>query len=190
MVVFALVWASVAVPQSHANRTTGAKKTQKKSVAALQGDLGAIKKKKSVIRHELNQTKAAARVVKTDILIVDQRLDRLRSEVEDTERDLSISVSRQRELAKDVKEATAQVEVLRNRVRMRLKAIYLQGDQQVISALVGAKTVGELVSRASMMEAIAKQDRELFRDYETLSKRLKSKKLAQDAQVGQTRRLQ
>jgi murein DD-endopeptidase MepM/ murein hydrolase activator NlpD len=190
LVVFALVWASVAVPQSHSNRTTGAKKTQKKSVAALQGDLGAIRKKKSVIRRELNQTKAATRVVKTDILIVDQRLDRLRSEVEDTERDLSISVSRQRELAKDVKEATAQVEVLRNRVRMRLKAIYLQGDQQVISALVGAKTVGELVSRASMMEAIAKQDRELFRDYETLSKRLKSKKLAQDAQVVQTRRLQ
>jgi len=188
--VAGLLLAAMAVPQSHSQRSKPTKKTQKKSVTALRGDLGAIKQKKSVIRRELNQTKAAAKVVKTDILIVDQRLDRLRSEVEDTERDLSISVSRQRELQKDVKDATAQVEVLRSRVRGRLRAIYLQGDQQVISALVGAKTVGELVSRASMMEAIARQDRELFQEYETLTKRLKSKKQAQDAQVGQTRRLQ
>jgi hypothetical protein len=109
----------------------------KKSVKKLRGDLGKIRSKKSQLKRELRKTQVQAKAVKTDILVVDQRLDRLRSAVEDTERALNKSVARQRTLAEEVRDANARVESMRERVRQRLRAIYMQGDQQVISALVG-----------------------------------------------------
>jgi hypothetical protein len=193
LLVAGVLWGSVpADAQTQAKKTTRSTKSSlpKKSVKKLRGDLGQIRSKKSQIRRELRKTQVQAKAVKTDILVVDQRLDRLRSAVEDTERALNKSVARQRTLAEEVRDANARVESMRERVRQRLRAIYMQGDQQVISALVGAKTVGDLVSRASVMESIAKQDRALFQEYERLSRRLREKKSEQDAEVKQTKKLQ
>jgi hypothetical protein len=142
---------------------------------ALKPVLRDISAKKAKVAAELRQTKRKANAVVGDIRQVDARLGTLKAELDDTTDRLSSSQAEQHRLVVLLGKATVEREKKKEQVRRRLRAMYMQGNGTVLSVVVGAKSVGDLITRQSFLSSIATKDRELFDSYTRLQKDINDK---------------
>jgi murein DD-endopeptidase MepM/ murein hydrolase activator NlpD len=176
LVVFCLA-ASLTFGQGRAGRK------HPRSASQLRGALSGIKHQKAVIRHQLAQTKHQANVVQYDIHALDKNLVGLEASLDKTTSSLHSSRSEQVMLSGQLKEATARVVVVKEQVRRRLRYMYMHEGESVLTAFVGAKSVGEIASRKMVLQAIAEKDRSLFNEYRRLQARIDDRKHRQDQVV-------
>lgn len=155
----------------------------KKSVRQLRGDLASLRKKKEALRQELKTTKRAAKSVLSDIHQVDGELSDLVGKLQDTGARLDESKSRQKTVAVELDDASKKLAASKEQVRKRIKRMYMQGDSNLLSVLVGSGDVGEIASREFVMRRIAEQDRKVFENYLRLQEQVKTKKQQADSLV-------
>ena len=156
---------------------------------SLQKKLNTVRSKKDNLRRELQKVKKESVIVASDIKWVDTRLDQLENDLEKSTDDLAGSKERQARLAVEVVEAGKRLESRRAQVGMRLRKGYMKGQSSFLSVLVGTQTVGDLVSRKVLRDAITKRDHEVFEDFRILKAEMVVKKKQQDAEVARYVRL-
>src|SRR4051812_35853426 len=134
-------------------------KKPKKNVGQLRGDLARLRKRKAELRAELKTTKRAAKAVLADINQVDAELTDLEGKLQDTGERLGESKTEQKHVAVELDDASKKLAASKEQVRKRIKRMYMQGDSNLLSILVGTADVGEIASRQFVMQRIAEQDR-------------------------------
>ncbi len=171
------------VPSGSIAQSKRKPKGSKKSVGQLRSDLAKLQKRKAELRHELKTTKRAAKAVMADINQVDGELTDIEGKLQDTGVHLNESKSQQKTVAVELTGATQKLAESKEQVRKRIKRMYMQGDSNLLSVLVGAGDVGEIASRQFVMQRIAEQDKKVFLNYLTLRERVKTKKEQADELV-------
>ena len=177
--------------EAQTRKTSTKKKSSrsKKSPTQLRSDLSAIRTRKNQLKRELAKTRRATKAVQGDIYVLDARLERLEDDLDETTRDLGKSQRQQTELSDHLEKATTRVAEVKEQVRKRLRYMYVHQGGTVLSAFIGAKSVGDIASRKTLMTAIAKKDRQLFNDYRELQALIRDRKHRQDRLVTEIRGL-
>lgn len=178
------IFVAFAVPQN----THGGKKP-KKSETELRTDLNKVHSKRSAVAKELNKTRRAVRNVKGDINQIDNRLGQLEDDLEATTSRLHKGISEQARLGIELKTATKQLGDTREKLRKRLKWMYMHGDAATLSVLAESKNFGDFASRSYTIKRIAAADRRLFEDYKNLQASVARKKRRQDQLVVEVKSL-
>lgn len=157
------------------------KKTQK--VQSLKGNLAKVRAKQSAVRKALRETKKRVRVVKGDIRQVDERLVTVEDKLQKTSSSLSENRKTQAQLAVELKSNLADLEAKRLEARSRIRAMYINGNASLASALVGVKSLGDVASRKYLLQTIAERDKKLFDSVADLCERVERQKKQQDQVV-------
>ncbi len=170
----------VAFPQS---KKPGQPK--KPNIGALKGDLKDIRKKKQDAKGKLNVVRGKIRVVKGTLEEVNARIENIEIKLETTRERLASSKKEQTKLGEDLSIATHNLQLKTTEARHRIKVMRMRGEGSFASALVGAKSVGDLASRKFLYERIAAKDHKLFTDVRELKTAVATKKSRQDQLVKQ-----
>lgn len=169
----------VAQTRHHSKHTS----KPKKNVSQLRSDLSRLRKKKAALRKELRTTKRAASAVLSDIHEVDAQLGDLQGKLEETGNQLQDSKSRQVRVTVELADATKKLADDKEQVRRRIKRMYMQGDSNLLTALVGAGDVSEIESRQFVLQRIAEQDKKVFLEYQAQKETVRRKKSEADELV-------
>ena len=159
--------------------------TKPQDTKKLNQSLEEVEEKKDEVRRELNKVKSKANRVKRDIRAVDQDLTRVAGALIQTNNRLETSVERKEELEGELNIAEALMTDYRTRVENRLRQMYRQPDHSVLTLLVGAESVGDFAERKTLLERIAKRDRELFERMKALKAEIEQKKSEQERLIGE-----
>lgn len=166
------------------------KSRSKKSVSQLKRELAGVRRKREEVRKHLRTTKRVAKAVLADIHRVDGELVDLEGKLEATTQRLSTSRAQQKVVAGELRVATAKLDATREMVRKRIKRMYMQGDSNMLTVMVGDGDVGEIASRDFVFQRIAEQDKRVFQTYTELQSQVKSKKREADDLVHRVLALQ
>lgn len=149
----------------------------------LRQNLQQLRHRKAELQKELHENKLQSKAVLDDIHEVDLRLQGLEAQLDQTNAKLDDSQDEQRRLASDLMQATKDLDATREKVRARLRQLYMAGQGSVVSVLIGATTAGELASREYLVERIADADRRLFDHYREARANTAADKAMQDQVV-------
>ena len=106
LVCLALALSLAALGPADAQHRRRHAKNSTKKVGQLRQDLAVIRHKKANLRKQIRQTKHQANVVLADIGNVDNKLENIQGQLEDTKDRLSTSQSQQRRLGQELVVAT------------------------------------------------------------------------------------
>lgn len=155
----------------------------------LKGRLQAVRRKKEQLKRELRRARMAAVEVKEELHTVDNRLETLENDLETTTSKLADNQQEQRELGKQLDSTTLRRDQVREQVRKRIRITYLRGSGSIVSALIGSRSVTDLVSREQILQAVVRRDHRMFEEYRRLTEDIRQRKIRQDQLVGQIRSL-
>lgn len=161
----------------------GQAKKGTKSINDLKGNLRSIKQQKSHVVKQLQKTKGQVRKVKGDLAEVDNRLDQVQTALEQTTDKLQDGKREQKSLSERLIIATRELAETKEKVRQRLRWMYVHGEESHLALLVGSKSTGELATWKDLMERISSKDRQVFSDYRQLRDEVQNKKKRQDRLV-------
>jgi murein DD-endopeptidase MepM/ murein hydrolase activator NlpD len=150
------------------------------SVRTLRGSLSSIRTRKSEAARKLNQTKKQVKRVKGDLDEVDNRLDKVQTALEETSDRLTEGKKEQTSLGQRLGIAAKEFESTKDKVRKRIRWMYVHGEHSFVSVLIGTKTVGDLATQQYVLGRIAERDRKVFTDYLNLRNEIATKKNRQD----------
>ncbi|MBX3118123.1 MAG: peptidoglycan DD-metalloendopeptidase family protein [Fimbriimonadaceae bacterium] len=186
--VFALVGVLLAIAAAQ-QKPTPTKSTPSASEGELKNDLNRLENKRTEASRELNRTRKAVRAVRGDINQIDNRLGKLEDDLSYTVNSLNKGISEQARLKKELEQATVELGNTKEKLRSRLKWMYMHGDAAAVSVLAKAKNFGDFASRSYTIKRIAAADRRLFEDYKDLQASITKKKQRQDQLVVEVRDL-
>ncbi|HCM73958.1 MAG TPA: hypothetical protein DIS87_07460, partial [Armatimonadetes bacterium] len=153
------------------------------STTALKQDLKKVEAKKSEVRSRLLRKRKEAAKYSWEIRYADQWSDRMDDQLAKTANDLNRQVKRQATLELELRKANAELAKRREMVKVRLRAMFVNDDQNMISVIVGARDMGEIAERQGVMERIMAADRKLFKETLELQRKVQSMKKEQDEVV-------
>lgn len=153
------------------------------SAKSLADSLNQVEEKKDQVQRKIDRVNRDKKVVKRDIRAVDYQLTRVAGELDKAADMLDEATTRQEELANELTIAGELVAERKQLVQERLRTMYRQVDANALIVLVGAESVGDFAARKSLLEKIARRDRELFDDLLTLKEEIAGKKREQDELV-------
>lgn len=156
-----------------------------KSLNSLRGKLRHIERRKQEVRTQLRITKREAKNVVQDIKQVDSTLGDLEDSLGSTQERLAKSRARSAEVAQELDHATKTLATERKQIGNRLRAIYMQVNPTLVSALIGSKDVGDIASRQMLYERVSTKERALFDSYRSTLASVTSKKRESDQLVVQ-----
>ncbi len=151
----------------------------------LNDKLSDVKDKREEVRRELSKVNERRNRVKRDIRAVDEDLTRVERAIIQTTNKLEQSVDRRDQLVGELTVATELMADYKSRVEERLRQMYRQPDHSVLTLLVGADSVGDFAERKTLLERIAKHDRELFDGLKELKVDIEQKKGEQERLIGE-----
>ncbi|MCE9559146.1 MAG: peptidoglycan DD-metalloendopeptidase family protein [Armatimonadetes bacterium] len=155
----------------------------KGSVKQLKSRLGSVNQKKVAIKAAIKKTQRQAAAVISNIVEVDGQLNTIETKLDNTTQSLQKHKSDQATLASDLEKAAKLLEVKRVQAAKRMREIFKQGDSANILDLFLSENLGDLAMRKSVLERIAKRDRELFEQVQALKKRVADQKAEKDRLV-------
>lgn len=186
LAVLLFVVPSVSVAQRRHSRSSHSHSSNPKQ---LKNKLKSIRSRKAELRGQLVKTKHQAKVVTEDIHVVDARLERLEDELDRTSDRLGKNVSEQSKINVRLEEAHKRMVTVKKLVASRLADMYMRRHSSYISAIVGTRSMHDLLTRQRILEAIARYDRDLFVEYRQLQAEIAEKKRRQDQLVAEIRDL-
>ncbi|MCH8978537.1 MAG: peptidoglycan DD-metalloendopeptidase family protein [Armatimonadetes bacterium] len=155
----------------------------------LNDSLDYVKQQRDEIKDQIKEVDRDRAVVKRDIRSADRNLTRVSSQLERTENRLDDSVDRRNELADELDLASEQLDDRKHKVEDRLRHMYRQSEHSVLTMLAGAQSVGDLGSRRTLLERIAKHDKELFEGLQEIRADIEQKKREQESVIANISRL-
>lgn len=164
--------------------TTEAQQQGKPSKEQLNKSLDKVEKKRAEIQSRIRKVDKARSAVKRDIRAVDQDLTRVSTLLDQTEDKLETSVNRRDIIAGDLEVAAGQMTDQRRKIENRLRQIYRTPDHSVLSLLSGSDSFSDLAERKTLLERIAKRDREVFEQFKKLRSEIQQKKSEQESLIG------
>lgn len=160
-----------------------------KGATKLKKELEKINAKRAAATEKLNDLKSDVRDVRAELQAADDRLENVQNQIETSQERLDFAQKRQAELIAELQKAEGELAANQAQVRLRLRAMYLKGQGNAISALLGMASSGDLASRQFVLDRIAKQDRALFAQYVAVRDAVKQKKTEQDALVAEVKQI-
>ena len=161
----------------------------KKNIHDLRRQLQAVRAQSHQIRAELRQTKRAVKDVLHDIHDVDTRLNSLEVTLSGTEAHLESSRAQAAQDTRDLAAANLRLAEEKVVIGRRLRHIYMEGKPTFLSALIGARDVGEIAQRETLIRHIEEKDRTDFTDYRQTQAYIVDKKREADALVDRIKAL-
>src|SRR5436309_13183950 len=122
ILILLLILAALSPAQRHGRRHSFRPRNQK--VAALQGRLSDLRKRKQLLQHRLHANKALTHQTLQEIAQVDQQLGQVEDALQQTSQQLAESRVKQTQVTSELEQATAKLDVVRAEVKIRLKRIY------------------------------------------------------------------
>lgn len=142
------------------------------------------------LKKQLKQTKHEAGVVTQDIVKVNDEIDTVEEALSDTS-DQLVHAKHSAAIAQStLAETTKKVAASKLQVQLRLKHMYIKGDASVLTAFMGASSVGDVASRKFLFERIAAKDHEIFDNYRRLREEEARRKKNADDQVAKVAQLE
>lgn len=164
-------------------------KPKKPSVKQLKSSLHSVNAKKNQLQAKIRATKRQSGYVIADIEKVDNQLENLENKLDSTRESLARQQERQAELKLEIARIAKQLEAKKVVASKRLRAIFIHSDEANMLDLFLAHDLGDLAARKSIMERIAKRDRELFEAVNQLHLQAIARKKEQDEAVQEVARL-
>ncbi|MBX3097673.1 MAG: peptidoglycan DD-metalloendopeptidase family protein [Fimbriimonadaceae bacterium] len=155
----------------------------------LRSNLRSVEGKREAIRKQLVAKRQEAAKYSWEIEYVDDWLDKMEEATAKTNRDLARQEARQKELVAELAKANNELAERRKLVQLRLRNLYVMGDQTVLSVYLGVEDMGDFAARQGVMERVMKADRKLFQEVIALQKKVAGMKSEQDGVVAQIRQL-
>ncbi len=159
--------------------------TKTQDPTKLTDKLSDVRDQRAKVQQELKKINAQRSKVKRDIRAVDEDLTRVERAIIQTTNKLETSVDRRDQLKEELTVATELMGDYKTRVEERLRQMYRQPDHSVLTLLVGADSVGDFAERKTLLERIAKHDRELFDSLKELKGEIEQKKSEQEQLIGE-----
>lgn len=149
---------------------------QKKRINNLKSNLKSVQGKKNSIEYRLKQTRSRVREVKGDINSIDSNITTVEGRIATTRRRLFSTWRVQRQLARELEEATERMNVKKEQVKKRLRWMYVNREESIASVLVSSRSIGDFASRSFLLQRIAQADRKLFDEFRELQRAVAVKK--------------
>jgi murein DD-endopeptidase MepM/ murein hydrolase activator NlpD len=153
------------------------------SESGLNKDLDSVQREQAEIRRQLNKARTEENRVSRDIRRVDGQMHGIQGSLQDTRRQLRARKDEQARLAEELVTAGELMDTSRERIKTRLRSMYKHGEDSSLMVLMGSEDFASFASRKSMLERIAKRDRELFEQSKQLRQEIAKKKSRQDEAV-------
>ena len=121
---------------------------KKEQLAALADDLSKKAQYEQTLKEQID-------LISGKMLLIDTQLQNLHLDMEDTEEAIG-------NLENKIEEQKVQVEKDRELFKKRIRAMYVHGNDGVLSALVGASSFYDVLSRIDIVKRISKHDNEII----------------------------
>ncbi len=165
------------------------KGVQAKTIAELQEERAENEKKIEKLKAELSkynddmkeqkdyQETLSNQIVlmQNNIAIVDEELNRLRSDISTTENNIEILI---KDIAYQEQDISENTELFKE----RLRAMYVTGNDSLASAVIGATDFYDMLSRVEMVNRIAEHDNDLIETLKTQLETLDAEKSALESE--------
>jgi murein DD-endopeptidase MepM/ murein hydrolase activator NlpD len=124
-----------------------------------------IRKQAESVRTEIRQNRREASVVLGEMREIDGRLDVARDRVAATQSKLDDAQAERNEIKRRLEAAEAKLRECQKAIGQRLRAMYMQRGQTMLTAFIGAETFTDVAERAYLLNKIAENDRRLVSDF-------------------------
>lgn len=159
--------------------------SKKSKVAALKTNLHSVNSKKVGLKSAINTTRKKAWSMMGEVEFFDDQLTKITARIDQTSNRLSRNLKEQKAVNKDLALKTAAFNLKKEQVKTRLKSMYKAQDSSNVLSLISSRSLGELAARKSLLERVARRDRELFDELNSLREEVKKRKIRQDNLVGE-----
>ena len=146
----------------------GAAPKHKHSLKDLRRQHAATALRVHVLRLKAHKVRAAAHRVRVDIQTIDGQISDHIAELADIAVRMKTNKKLQVVLKKQLEEATTRLAIRSQQARLRIREMYMHGDDTLASALVGTTSLADLSSKQFVFERIAQRDRQLFEQVKEL----------------------
>lgn len=155
----------------------------KTKMKQLKTKLGSVSEQKKALASQIRQTKRQLNYVLADIEKVDDQLTDVENRLEETTNNLQSARQRQNSLAADLRQTLAVLETKKQSAMTRMRQIFVNGTEANVLDLLLSQDLGDLEVRRTMMNSVAKRDRDLFETVKKLKDRVSAAKIEQDQVV-------
>ncbi len=142
------------------------KEANDREIAAMQSELESLGADKSEEEAYQKTLTDKIELQEANITIVDEQLTRIEGEIEDTQQEIS-------DTEVEIANMEVQIEGDLQDFKSRIRAMYVNGNDSLISALVGATDFFDFLTKYDTLQRIAKHDNDLINglrdDLQTLS---------------------
>ncbi|MBP0970573.1 MAG: hypothetical protein J5753_00905, partial [Oscillospiraceae bacterium] len=121
---------------------------KKEQLAALADDLSKKAQYEQTLKEQID-------LISGKMLLIDTQLQNLHVDMEDTEQQISV-------LEEQIEKQKKQVDKDRELFKKRIRAMYVHGNDGILSALVGATSFYDVLSRVDIVKRISKHDNEII----------------------------
>ena len=121
---------------------------KKEQLAVLADDLTKKAQYEQTLKEQID-------LISGKMLLIDTQLQNLHVDMEDTEKQVAA-------LEEQIEEQKRQVEKDRELFKKRIRAMYVHGNDGILSALVGAPSFYDVLSRVDIVKRISKHDNEII----------------------------
>lgn len=164
----------------------GGAQTAKTKQQQLQSKLSEVRKDAKDVRAELRDKKEEVWQAAEELRQVDSQMTEINEQLDDTNDRLADGKAEQARLAKDLAAADVELGEKKAQCARRIRSMYIDGQETVLSVILGARDFSDLANRKVVLERIAERDRELFEAVRRLREQTATKKRRQDVLVRQT----
>lgn len=161
----------------------------KSSGQRLKRKLSSVRGQKQAAQERLRRTRRQVKIVVSSIAEVDTRLDKVETQLEATTSRLTAGKVEQRRIGLELEAALAELAKTKEKVKQRLKLMYMHSQRSPVSLLVGSNSLSQFADRKFVFSRIAELDRKLFGSYKQLTVQVAAKKQRQDQLVAEIARL-
>jgi murein DD-endopeptidase MepM/ murein hydrolase activator NlpD len=148
-----------AAPKKLPRPTTKAKRKQAR--AALRGNLKNVSRKMNSVRAQLRQAKRSEADIAQDLIAIRERLQTTRGRLAESKARLAAARREQAKVAQALKSSQARLDKQEMQLATRMAANYRQGPVRYASVLLGARSMGEMVTRAHFVRSVVNYDARL-----------------------------
>lgn len=157
--------------------------TKPSKTKQLKAKLSTVQQKKKAVKTKLHQVKVQVWYTAADVERLDGQIRSVETKISSTKSQLSRAKARQAVLDAALAEAHKRLLAKQRLAARRIRSIYTSRSSTVLSVLMGSKNVAEFASRKSLLERIAKHDKNLFDTLKKLRDEVRDKKRKQDQVV-------
>ncbi|MBS1716941.1 MAG: peptidoglycan DD-metalloendopeptidase family protein [Armatimonadetes bacterium] len=140
-----------------------------KNVRGMRSKLETVRQRKHQVQKELHRTKRELGLVVEDIRGVETRITGLEHRRKITAANLVAARIEQAQARRELAETQKKLEGAKGMVVRRFRTMYKSQSPTMLSAIMGAQSVGDIASRQLLFQKVSEKDHQVFSNYRELS---------------------